>query len=294
MVIQSFLNYITYEKRYSVHTIASYKLDLEQFDQYLEKEYGSLDLAAIRHIHIRSWLVQMMQKGITARSINRKISTLQSFFKFQQKQGTLAKNPMQKVQAPKIVQRLPVFVELRNMEQLFTQYPWPDDFEGTRNKAIMALFYGTGMRVSELTGLTLASFDFYSNQVKVLGKGNKERLIPFNPSVKQRLQAYLENRQRLENKINHDAFFVTATGVPIYRRSIYTIVHKILSDISTIDKRSPHVLRHTFATHLLNNGADINAIKELLGHASLAATQVYTHNSIEKLKEAYKQAHPKA
>ena len=291
--IQSFLSYIEYERRYSKHTIESYRNDLEQFGLYLKSEYQKEDMELASHLEIRSWIVQMMEKEITPRSINRKLSTLKSFFKFLMRKGVVKKSPLAKVLAPKTSKRLPVFVEKSGIERLLTDTEFPEGFEGARDKMILDLFYGTGMRRSELNNLKESDIDSYNAQIKVLGKGNKERIIPIQPQLRTALKEYvdLKNQSIASPSIY---LFVNREGKLLNPSNIYQIVKKYLNLITTIDKKSPHVLRHTFATHLMNNGADINAVKELLGHASLAATQVYTHNTIDKLKNIYKQAHPKA
>ena len=291
--IQSFLSYIEYERRYSKHTIESYRNDLEQFGLYLKSEYQKDDMELASHLEIRSWIVQMMEKDITPRSINRKLSTLKSFFKFLMRKGVVKKSPLAKVLAPKTSKRLPVFVEKTGIERLLTDIEFPEGFEGARDKMILDLFYGTGMRRSELNNLKESDIDSYNAQIKVLGKGNKERIIPIQPQLRTALREYVDlKNQSIASPSVY--LFVNREGKLLNPSNIYQIVKKYLNLITTIDKKSPHVLRHTFATHLMNNGADINAVKELLGHASLAATQVYTHNTIDKLKNIYKQAHPKA
>jgi integrase/recombinase XerC len=291
--VQSFLSYVEYERRYSRHTIESYGNDLEQFCFYLISEYQKEGPELATHMEIRSWIVQMMEQEITPRSINRKLSTLKSFFKFMMRKGIVKKSPMSKVLAPKTSKRLPVFVEKAGVEKLLTEIEFPESFEGARDKMILDLFYNTGMRRSELNNLKEIDIDSYNAQIKVLGKGNKERIIPVQPQMRTALQEYvsLKNRSIATPSVY---LFVNQEGRLLNPSNIYQIVKKYLNLVTTIDKKSPHVLRHSFATHLMNNGADINAVKELLGHASLAATQVYTHNTIDKLKNIYKQAHPKA
>ena len=292
-LIQSFLSYIEYERRYSKHTLESYANDLEQFFIYLKSEYQKEEIELASHLEIRSWIVQMMEHKITPRSINRKLSTLKSFFKFLMRKGVLKKSPLSKVLAPKTSKRLPVFIEKAGIEKLLTDIEFPEDFEGARDKMILDLFYNTGMRRSELNNLKETDIDSYNAQIKVLGKGNKERIIPIQPQLRTALKDYIDLKN--QSIASQSAYlFVNREGKLLSASNIYQIVKKYLNLITTIDKKSPHVLRHTFATHLMNNGADINAVKELLGHASLAATQVYTHNTIDKLKNIYKQAHPKA
>ena len=238
--------------------------------------------------------MSLMEKGLGARSVNRKISTLKSFYRFLMKNGQLDKNPMQKVVAPKIGKKLPVFLNEESMELTRDRDLYGIGYEGMRDWLIIDLLYSTGMRRSELLRLKPSDLDFYNRQLKVLGKGNKERLLPFNGELATQMKEFLTLRQQTFGADAADFLLLNSRGKPLQARQLYQIVHQLLSKVSTADRKSPHVLRHTFATHLLNHGADINAIKELLGHASLAATQVYTHNTIEKLKDIYQQAHPKA
>ena len=292
--IAQFTNYLQYEKRASSHTIASYSTDLEQFFKYTQEAFEIGELKSIDSSIIRTWIMTLLEEGISTRSINRKISTLKSFFNYHLRLGHIQKNPMLQVSSPKISKRLPEFVSQEDMEQLFSSELFEDSFEGHRDKAILELFYATGMRLSELINIKKEDIDFYENSVKVLGKRSKERIIPFTPTAREALEKYLSLlvQQSVSNK--NCFIFVTLTGRKLYPKAVYNIVRKYLDMVTTIDKRSPHVIRHTFATHLLNNGADINAIKEILGHANLAATQIYTHNSIEKLKSIHKQSHPRA
>ncbi len=290
--VQSFLNYIEFEKRYSKHTLESYTNDLLQLEEFL-KHYEK-EVSQASHIDIRNWMVSMMENKITPRSINRKISSLQSFYKFLLRKGEMKKNPLAKVQTPKASKRLPVFVELPGIEKLLTQVEFPEGYEGTRDKIIIELFYGTGMRRSELMNLKETDFDSYSSQVKVLGKGNKERIIPIHTKLTNSIKIFIEEKRKAVPSQQGNFLIVNPNGKKLDAGTVYHCVNKYLNLVTTIDKKSPHTLRHTFATHLMNNGADINAVKELLGHASLAATQVYTHNTIDKLKNIYKQAHPKA
>lgn len=291
--IQSFLHYIEYERRYSRHTIESYHNDLEQLFFYLKSEYQKEEIELATHLEIRSWMVSMMEAQISPRSINRKLSTLKSFFKFLMRKGVVKKSPLAKVLAPKTAKRLPVFVEQTGIEKLLKEVEFPEGYEGARDRIILELLYGTGMRRSELLGLRETDIDSYNSQIKVLGKGNKERIIPIQPELRNAVKDYVAIKNA---HISHPSLFlfVDDEGRQWHPSKVYQTVKKYLNLVTTIDKKSPHVLRHTFATHLMNNGADINAVKELLGHASLAATQVYTHNTIDKLKNIYKQAHPKA
>lgn len=286
----SFLEYLQFEKRFSGHTITAYAGDINQFLVYLHTTYEIKSAAEVNHTVVRSWVVSLMEQKITPRSVNRKITTLKTFYKFLLRQGIITENPMLKIQAPKTSKRLPVFVEKDNMDKLLDNIDFGDDFEGQRNKLIMELFYATGIRLTELVNLKQANIDVFQCQLKVLGKRNKERIVPFNSTLKEQIKQYL----KAKSDLNSEFLFVTATGKKMNDKSVYRVVNAYLTQITTVDKKSPHVLRHTFATHMLNNGADLNAIKELLGHASLAATQVYTHNTVEKLKNIHKQAHPKA
>lgn len=293
MDYSNFLSYLKFEKRYSKHTVVAYQNDLQQFSDYLNKIY-ELNLASqVRHTQIRSWLVSLMENKIEARSINRKISTLKSYFKFLMKIGSLEKDPMKKVQAPKTSKRLPVFVEEKNIQDFISSFQYNAEYDGIRDKTILILFYSTGMRLNELVNLKISDIDFYNQSLKVLGKGNKERLIPFGRELNELLKEYLKMRKKNFNT-ETEMLLLTDKGENIYHRLVYRIINQQLQELTTVEKKSPHVLRHSFATHMLNHGADINAIKEILGHANLSATQVYTHNTIDKLKNIYKQAHPKA
>jgi integrase/recombinase XerC len=294
MDIRSFFQYLQFEKRYSKLTITAYENDLLQFSRFLKETYDLDSLYATRHTYVRSWMVALMESGTATRSINRKLSSLKSFFKFSLKTGGIDHNPMLKVVSPKLSKPLPVFIQKSQIASLWQHYDFVEGFPGIRDRTIFELFYATGMRRAELLGLKDESIDLINNTIKVLGKGNKERLIPMNPVLKSSLQEYSEVRNKSFDTSSFAAFLVTDSGKPMNPRKVYSIVHKVLEQITTVEKKSPHVLRHTFATHLLNNGAEINAIKELLGHSSLAATQVYTHNTIDKLKDIYKKAHPKA
>jgi integrase/recombinase XerC len=286
----SFLQYLQYEKRLSPHTLTAYSTDLIQFYDYLKINYQVKELNEINHSLIRSWIVSLMEQKISSRSVNRKITTLKTFYKFLLRQKVVTDNPMLKIQSPKTSKRLPVFVEKEKMDVLLDNIEFGNDEEGVRNKLIIEMFYSTGMRLSELINLKYKNIDLPSGQLKVLGKRNKERIIPFNNELKSKIEEYLNTQKRKTN----ETLFTTADGKKMYEKLVYKIVKQYLSLVTTIDKKSPHVLRHTFATHMLNNGADLNSIKELLGHANLSATQVYTHNTVEKLKNIHKQAHPKA
>ncbi len=290
--IPDFLEYLLYQKRYSTHSITAYKNDLTSFHQFAEME-GFKKIEEINHLIIRKWLISLMENGLEARSINRKISSLKSYYKFLIREGRVQINPMSKIINPKMSKKLPEFVEKAQMDNMFD---WDNvfdaGFEGIRNRTIILLFYNTGMRLSELRGLKKNDIDFSNLHLKVLGKRNKERIIPFTIDFKKDLLLYLQSIPA--DYCHTEYLFAQRNGKSLYPKLIYNIVNETLAKITTLRKKSPHVLRHTFATHMLNNGADLNAIKEILGHANLSATQVYTHNSIEKLKKTYKQAHPKA
>ncbi|MBS1658341.1 MAG: tyrosine-type recombinase/integrase [Bacteroidetes bacterium] len=294
MDLRSFLSYLKSEKRYSSHTIKAYETDLQQLQQFLLTTFETNDLLTVSHTHLRSWMVSLMEQGISARSINRKISSLKTFYRFEMRRGNIKVSPASKLVSPKVKKRLPVFVNEAQMGELFRQESGECEFSVVRNELVIELLYNTGMRVSELVGLKDSSIDRYAGNVKVLGKGNKERIIPMSKEMINSLKQYKELRNKLFDRNATDTLLVTDSGKPVNSRYVYRIVNSTLAKFTTLDKKSPHVLRHTFATHLLNKGAEISAIKELLGHASLAATQVYTHNTIEKLKDIYKKAHPKA
>jgi integrase/recombinase XerC len=291
--IESFTRYLEFEKRCSKHTLVAYESDLKQFFSFL----GSSELSQLVEVKpklIRNWIVELSDSGMTARSIHRKVSALKTFYKHLQTKGWMDHNPAQTVNLPKIPKRLPVFVKASAMEQLLDHVEYGSDYEGVRNKLILELFYGTGMRLSELVQLRVQDVNLKGGLIKVLGKRNKERLIPLtNESVSQ-FYSYNILRAASFEATDSPFLFLTAKGEPIYHKLVYRIVNSSLSLVSTMKKKSPHVLRHTFATILLNRGADLNAIKELLGHSSLNATQVYTHNTFEQLNAIYKQAHPRA
>ena len=286
---EKFINYLSSEKRFSVHTITSYSNDVNQFFLFLSEEYKiTSELSEVNFQIVRSWIASLLEKGVTPRSVNRKISTLKTYFKFLIREGVIQESPMLKVVAPKSKKRLPLFVKEDQIESLLNGVEFDDGFIGERDKLIIELFYVTGIRLSELINIKISDLNFDNNLVKVLGKRNKERLIPLSTRIVKELQFFIEN-YKIDNYL-----FTNLGGTKVYTKLVYRIVNKYIGKISSINKKSPHILRHTFATHMLNNGADINAIKELLGHANLSATQVYTHNTIEKLKSVYKQAHPRA
>lgn len=288
-----FIEYLAVERKYSTHTVIAYHKDLQQFQHYLAEHYNNIPLSEITHQQIRSWLAQLLADGVKATSVNRKISSLKSFFKHLKRIGKVQGNPMGKVQAPKKPKQLPVFIEKTKIAAL-TDTIMPqegDDYLSTRNRLVVELLYGTGMRLSELINLKEDDVDFYSGTLKVLGKRNKERIIPINKPLLEIIKNYCD--AKLEND-EKNLYLLSNKGKKMYPKLVYNIVKGNLSLVTTLKKRSPHVLRHSFATHLLENGADLNAIKELLGHANLAATQVYTHNTIERLKDVHKKSHPKS
>ncbi len=292
-VTQSFLEYIEFEKRFSQHTTSAYTNDLAQFNKFIIENQQLTSIEDVKHLHIRAWIVSMMESKVTPRSINRKLSCLKSYFKFLKNRSHISQNPMLKVIAPKMPKRLPQYVTEQNMDQLLHHIDFKAGFAGTRDKLIIELLYATGIRRSELIGLKINDVSTATGTIKVLGKGNKERILPLVPSVLTLIMEYIEIRKQTFQTDKND-LFLTNKGESLYVDFVYHIVKKNLSQVTTMEQRSPHVLRHTFATHLSENGADIKAVKELLGHASLAATQIYTHNSIERLRKVYDQAHPRA
>lgn len=292
MELDEFLKYLQLEKRYSPHTIRAYQVDLSQFQEFLKEVFNSTLIKA-DHVMSRSWLVQMLEYGISPRTVHRKITALKTFYKFLLKEEKLQIDPTLKIVLPKMTKKLPHFVEQEQMNVLLDDLPFEKGYEGSRDKLILELFYSTGMRQSELINIKINHIDFSSGLIKVIGKRNKERLIPLTNELSQKINAFMNLRTELPNS-ESPFLLLTLKGKKLYPSLLYRMVNHYLGQVTSLDKKSPHVLRHTFATHMLNNGADLNAIKELLGHESLSATQVYTHNSIDKLKKVYKQAHPRA
>ena len=290
---KDFIDYLKYEKRYSSHTVLSYNKDLDDFCQYLYSLYQIEKVNQVNATMIRSWLADLMNKGCSPRTINRKLSTLKSWFKYLQQADLIDKNPAVSIQSLKTSKRLPVYMDKQEMDVLFHNIDFSEGYKGLIERMILHLLYETGIRRSELINLKTKDVDFEISQIKVLGKGNKERIIPISKNLSCDLKEYLSEKEKLPN-YDRTFFLVTSKGNKLYDKYVYRIVKKYLSLITSEEKKSPHVLRHTFATILMNNGADLNAVKELLGHSSLAATQIYTHNSIAQLKEVYKQAHPKS
>jgi integrase/recombinase XerC len=300
MLKEKYIDYLRFEKRYSAHTILAYHTDLDDFTDFLQNQYAVSDLLQADHNLIRSWLISLIDCKISPRSIHRKLSSLKSFYRYCQKQGIISSSPMLKVVAPKVSKQLPVFLTRDSLDTLLNSVTFDPGYEGSRDKMIITLFYATGIRRAELVQVKLPDIDLESGTLKILGKRNKERIVPLGGNVIRLITEYLLIRDDFlsknvpDNQNNCQSLFVTSKGSTAYPRLIHNIVHKYLSLIASNSKLSPHVLRHSFATHMLDDGADLNAIKEILGHSSLAATQVYTHNTIEKLKTIYKQAHPRA
>ncbi len=292
-MIDSFESFLIHEKRFSQHTCRAYLNDLYQFTEFVKATFEIHDPLTLDHSHLRSWIIHLMERGQQPRSVNRKIATLKSFYKFCVKRGVLESNPASRLKSVKTAKDLPQFVSEVDMMQLLTELDFSSDFSGTRDQLMLELFYATGMRLSELIGLKTTSVNPYDQSLKVLGKRNKERIIPIHRELQELLNIYTPMRKDMA-KAGQDHLLLTDAGESLYPVFVYRTVKKYLSQITTLSKKSPHVLRHTFATHLLNKGADLKAVKDLLGHASLASTQIYTHNSIEKLKAVFDQAHPKA
>jgi integrase/recombinase XerC len=291
---ESFFQYLQVEKRYSPLTVRSYLNDLDQFDNHLKLKDLPGKPETVTFHDVRSWIVSLIEDGYSAVSVHRKVSSLRVFYRYLRKEGLVKNDPLEKVILPKIRKRLPVFVEEESLDNLLDNYEFGYDFKGFRNRMIIEMLYMTGIRRSELTGLRNGDVDIRAALLKVTGKRNKQRIIPLLKTFADRLDKYIEIRNDHFPDYNDEWFFVSNKGNKLYDKYVYNIVRKYLSVVTTIEKKSPHILRHTFATHMLNHGADLNSIKEFLGHANLSATQIYTHNSFEKLKKIYKQAHPRA
>ena len=293
MDITSFLNFIRYEKRYATHTITAYTNDLEQFSKFLFNQYEIEEAKEVERTYVRAWIVELIEESLEPSSIHRKISTIKAYFKHLQEKGTIIQNPIQEIPLPKIVKHKPSYINETQLSILFNEIKFSEDFKGRQEKLILDILYSTGMRRSELINLTLKQVNLEKLQINIIGKGNKERIVPVSQKLALDIEDYTEERNEC---FGHSSpyLFLTQKGKQLYPKAVYNTVKKYLAQITTVSKKSPHTLRHSFATHLLANGADLRAIQELLGHTSLASTQVYTHNSLEKLKEIYKQAHPKA
>ncbi len=291
-MIDTFLKYLRFEKRYSEHTLTAYRKDLTQLEIFLSEEFETSDFKEVQHAHLRNWMVSLMESGLEPKSVNRKMASVKAFYKFLLAREYVASNPTGRLKSLKVDKKLPSFVRESEMITLLDQIEFSRDFFGARDRLILELLYATGIRLTELINLSDPDVNLYQGSIKVLGKRNKERVIPMAEFIVKSIKEY----QQLRNaEFGYcDYLLVTDSGNKLYPMMVYRIVKKYLDQVTTIAKRSPHVLRHTFATHLLNKGADLNAVKDLLGHTSLAATQVYTHNSMEKLKSVFDQAHPKA
>jgi len=292
MSIHSFLNYLALEKKYSPHTTTAYLNDLNSFQEFCNNEFENQSIVEVNYAQIRSWIVSLVNTNISNRTINRKISSLKSFYKFLQKTKEIEFNPLAKHKALKVSKRVQVPFSEKEIINVLNLLDEKVDFESLRNKLIVELFYSTGMRRSELINLKITDLDFPNETVKVLGKRNKERYIPLLKSVQKSLMKYIEVRGEINT--NESYLFLTKKGKIIYDTLVYRVINNYFSSVSSKIKKSPHIIRHSFATHLLNEGADLNSVKELLGHSSLASTQIYTHSSLGKLKEIYNQAHPRS
>ncbi len=294
-MVESFINYLEYEKRSSPHTVLAYRKDLEQFQEFCGLSFGLQDIQQAQHAEIRAWVIDLVEQGLSTTSVNRKIATLRSFYKFLLKSSILSKDPTYKLKSLKNPKKLPEFVQESAITSVLEESVFQPTFEGQRNRMVMEFLYLTGVRLSELTGLKWSDIHLGEESVKVLGKRKKERIIPLTKGLKQNIISYKKVFEERFSKAEQSPYFIVSNqGKQSYPMMIYRIVRQYLDLFAQTSKRSPHVLRHTFATHLLNKGADLNAVKDLLGHANLAATQVYTHNSLEKLKAVFEQAHPKA
>lgn len=294
LMVSSFLKYLQYEKRYSPHTIQSYHGDLLQFEAFLSEIDEKLVIQEADYQVLRSWIISLMEDSLEPRSVNRKMASLRAFYKFLLKEGIISTDPSRKLKGVKTPRKLPSFVKESELMELLDGASFEESFQGYREKVILELLYGTGIRLSELINLKQNQIDSFEKVIKVLGKRNKERIIPFNSELGKTIEEYKKHRDKEIGILDSDTtLLLTDSGEPTYPMFIYRVVKKNLQ-LTSADKKNPHILRHSFATHLLNKGADLNAVKDLLGHSSLAATQVYTHNTIEKLKSVHKQAHPKA
>jgi integrase/recombinase XerC len=289
---ESFINYLQFEKRYSSHTVIAYKNDLDQFVQYCTEMIGAFDVNRVDAKIVRGWIVNLMEQDLSARSVNRKVTTIKSFFKYLMKEQIVDNNPAIHLPLPKIRKKLPNFVEENNLNHLLDDGFFENNFTGIRDKLILTLLYGTGIRLAELLKLKETDFNTKEFLIKVLGKRNKERIIPYPKSINNLLELYVQVKNETVGSTT-ERLLVTENGKPVYEKLVYRVVKNNLAKVTLLEKKSPHVLRHTYATHLLNNGADLNAVKELLGHSNLAATQIYTHTTFEMLHKIYKQAHPR-
>ena len=293
MLIKDFMNYLLLERNYSERTIVAYEADLREFEEYFKKTDAELDFRSVHSDNVRNWMVSLMDEGRSETSVNRKLSSLRSFYRFLLRRKEITVNPMLKVVGPKKKKPLPSFVREKDMDRLLDECSFGEGFEGYRDRTILEMFYATGMRLSELIGLNDADVDFSAKLIKVTGKRNKQRLIPFGNELAEDLHLYIKVRNEVMPQ-GAEAFFVLKDGKRMYPMAVYRIVKRNLSRVVSLKKRSPHVLRHTFATAMLNDSAELRSVKELLGHESLATTEIYTHATFEELKKVYEQAHPRA
>lgn len=293
MLRERYLEHLLHEKRCSHHTVDAYRRDLEQFEVFAGS-LGIPDMEKASDRVVRHWMMQLMEQGLSPRTVNRKLSALRGFFRFARLTGSVSTEPTALIDPPRTPKRLPEFVEEGRMARLLDELAWPEGHRGDTHRLILELLYGTGMRLAELLGLRIADVDVLAATVKVLGKRNKERIIPLGQPLADRLVTYLQKRSTMPDAgAPSQALLVNERGEPLARRSVQRLVAHYLGSVTPQSKRSPHILRHTFATHMLDHGADLNAVKELLGHAGLAATQVYTHNTVEKLRTVHAKAHPR-
>lgn len=293
MMTDSFLDYLRFERNYSEKTIVSYGIDLAKFEEFFNGVDENVDFTTVDGDLVRAWVMNLMEQGYTSTSVNRKLSSLRSFYRFLLKKGVVQADPMLRVVGPKNKKPLPAFLKESEINRLLDEVPFKEDFTGCRDKMILEMFYATGMRLSELIGLDDVDVDFSASLIKVTGKRNKQRLIPFGEELRQAMLAYIKVRdEAIPEKV--EAFFVLPNGRRMYASKVYQLVKRNLSKVVSLKKRSPHVLRHTFATSMLNNDAELGAVKELLGHSSLTTTEIYTHTTFEELKKVYEQAHPRA
>lgn len=294
MALKEFVAYLKLEKNYSPHTVVAYKRDLNEFSAFYLHEFAEKDINQSPYVAIRSWVVSLSKAGLSNRSINRKIASLKAYYFFLQKTGDITINPLAKHKALKTSNKIEIPFSEVEMQNVLSSFGYEDNFEGKRDQLMINLLYATGIRRAELINLKLRDVDFETNNIKVMGKRNKERFIPMLTSLRPHFYYYYEERDKIENIARNEHVFVSSLGNKIYETLVYRTINKYFNEVSSKLKKSPHILRHTFATHLLNKGADLNAVKELLGHSSLASTQVYTHNSIAELKKVHSLAHPRA
>ncbi len=289
--ILDFLNYLQYEKRYSSHTLVAYKTDLFQFNYYIIEQY-ECSLFVVSSSMIRSWMMTVIENGCSKRSLNRKLTSLRQYYKYSLRNDLIKTDPIAKIVSMKVSITIPSFLSKEEINELLEKKEFPNDYEGQRDKMILEMFYSTGIRLSELINLKIRDVDYEYQQIKVLGKRSKERIIPILNGHLKDIDNYIHTF-RNEISTQSEYLFLTKKGNVLYPKLVYRMVNTYLSDVTGVKQKSPHILRHAFATHMLNDGADLNAIKEILGHSSLTSTQIYTHSSVERLKEIYKQAHPR-